>query len=149
MFPFSYSNTSGSLGEREVGTRAGRASISTLFSRYFEFFHELEFYILNRLKFAMHILPAKPGNFSLKQVLVNRYFIIEWLCYIYKQFDCHFKLSVLLLKFEYRRYFLNSSISTIGLSCSRHQVSYPVFSLSNIHGLTHKYIYIYILVEIL
>ena len=31
---------------------------------------------LFRLKFAMHILPAKPGNFSLKQVLVNGYFIV-------------------------------------------------------------------------
>ena len=33
MFPYSYRNTSGSLGERkiEVGTRAGRASVSTLF----------------------------------------------------------------------------------------------------------------------
>ena len=30
---------------------------------------------LFRLKFAMHILPAKLGNFSLKQVL-NGYFIV-------------------------------------------------------------------------
>ena len=33
---------------------------------------------LFRLKFAMHILPAKAGNFSLKRVLVNGYFIVKW-----------------------------------------------------------------------
>ena len=31
-----------------------------------------------RLKFAMHILRAKPGNFSLKRGLVNGYFLEKW-----------------------------------------------------------------------
>ena len=45
---------------------------------------------LFRLKFAIHILPAKPGNFNLKRVLEKGYFIfIKWLCYIYRQLDCH------------------------------------------------------------
>ena len=43
---------------------------------------------LFRLKFAIHSLPAKPENFSLKLVLVNGYFIVKWLCYIYRQPEC-------------------------------------------------------------
>ena len=85
------------------------------------------------LKFAMHILPAKPGNFSLKRVLVNGYLIVKWLCYIYRQFDCHFKLCYCYNLPKYCRYFLNSSISTrLGRWC--HLVSYPVFSLSHSHS---------------
>ena len=45
---------------------------------------------LFRLIFGMHILHAKPGNFNLKRVLL--YFIIKWLCYIYRQPECHFQL---------------------------------------------------------
>ena len=44
------------------------------------------------LKFAMHILPAKSGKFSLRRGLANEYFITKWLCYIHRQLDCHFKL---------------------------------------------------------
>ena len=46
---------------------------------------------LFRLKFAMPILPTKPGHFSLKRGLVNGHFIVKWL-YIYRQPECYFKL---------------------------------------------------------
>ena len=35
------------------------------------------------LKFAMHILPAKPGNFSQIRGLVNGCFIVKWLYIIF------------------------------------------------------------------
>ena len=46
------------------------------------------------LKFAMKFCrSAKSGNFkSIKRVLVNGYFIVKYLCYIYRQLDSHFKL---------------------------------------------------------
>ena len=45
---------------------------------------------LFRLIFEMRILYAKQGNFNLKRVLLNS--ITKWLCYIYRQPECHFKL---------------------------------------------------------
>ena len=45
------------------------------------------------MKFAIHILPTNPRKFSLKRGLVNGYFIVKWLCYIYRQLECHFKVE--------------------------------------------------------
>ena len=70
---------------------------------------------------VIYILPVKTGNFSLKQVLVNWYFIIMWLSlYLYMQLDCHFRLC----------YCYNSN-SSIQLECHADAVKYlssmPIF----------------------
>ena len=74
------------------------------------------------LKFVLHILPTKPGNLSVNRGLVNGYFIVKWFWYIYRQLDCHFKLCYC--------YNLNTADTFWTHQCLRHQVSYPVFSLS-------------------
>ena len=59
-------------------------------------------------------LSAKPGHFNLSRPLMDGYFIVKWHCYIYRQLDRHFKRFIAIIwLFEYRRYFLNSSISTM------------------------------------
>ena len=66
MFPYSYRNTHGSLGELEieVGTRARTENVSTQF-RVLPNFHECFFYILEILVPTQNPLP------------ISRFFILD------------------------------------------------------------------------